>query len=678
MATNNNDLNIKISAILDVNKSAENIKQKKQELENKVNQNPMKIKTQIQIFDKEQLKKAGMDFEVNMSGIVERLKRKYKDLGDVNTTVLKNAKGQITQINVEVKKADGIIDNLQYKVAKIKTGSGNQRGMVLFNQKEIDKSVEIMEKVAQKQQSIDKKFAEELKKIKEKQLNDFIDFKNRMRKQKQDELNQAHADALKINEQMKQAIKAKKRLQEKELLDYIRHKLAMRKQKQDELNKAYDEATGINNQRDTTANKMADGAEKAANARIKANQKANDAILKANQEAKAKADKLEMESAEKAVKAEEKKLEAERKYAQKYEAMWLKNLKNQELAEQKTAERIKQIRLNSLKQSTAQQSQQRSVMVQQYSSIGGDRGLNVAGMERFNNYIRQQNEAFKAGRITQDQYLTSMKRLEQQTSRWALADSRLVATVVSNRRTMNNAQQSTQDKIVTFTDKMNTMQQRIAQLQNGRYKSTVNVQEITQLQQRLDTLRQTFERLGTATPEYRQELARIGEGFRNIRQNASEVGRNAFNLTDRIVDSVKRLAIWMGSATILFGTWRQLKNGIQYIYELDGALNQIRIVTGQTQEQVEELAKSYNKLAMSMGVTTSEIAKTSVELFRQGLTGKELNERMDGIIKYAKISGISLGESNKIITATTNALGISAQRTIDVMSYLGRICSVIQ
>lgn len=131
------------------------------------------------------------------------------------------------------------------------------------------------------------------------------------------------------------------------------------------------------------------------------------------------------------------------------------------------------------------------------------------------------------------------------------------------------------------------------------------------------------------------------------------------------------MLVWSATATLLYQPLRQFQAGIKYIYELDGALNQIRIVTNQSQQDVEKLALSYNKLAKEMNVTTTEIAKTSVELYRQGLTGGAVDERLQGIIKYAKIAGIDMGTSNKIITATMNALGTSAERTIDVMSFLG-------
>jgi len=149
------------------------------------------------------------------------------------------------------------------------------------------------------------------------------------------------------------------------------------------------------------------------------------------------------------------------------------------------------------------------------------------------------------------------------------------------------------------------------------------------------------------------------------------VNKDGYSFTQMLELAAKKVAIWGLSTTLVYGVWRQIKQGISYISELDNSLNEIRIVTNKTQQEVNNLALSYNKLAKEMNVTTREIASTAADLFRQGLDEGQVEERMKAIIQYAKISGISLEESNKIITATANATGESVQKIIDVFAYLG-------
>ena len=149
------------------------------------------------------------------------------------------------------------------------------------------------------------------------------------------------------------------------------------------------------------------------------------------------------------------------------------------------------------------------------------------------------------------------------------------------------------------------------------------------------------------------------------------VNKDGYSFAQMIELASKKIAIWGLSTTFVYGAWRQIKEGISYISELDNSLNEIRIVTNKTQQEVNNLALSYNKLAKEMNVTTKEVASTAADLFRQGLNDSQVEERMKAIIQYAKISSISLEESNKIITATANATGESVRKIVDIFAYLG-------
>jgi hypothetical protein len=426
-------------------------------------------------------------------------------------------------------------------------------------------------------------------------------------------------------------------------------------------------------------------------------------------------------------------------------------------------------RLQQLKNAQNATQQKQQTLANQYAPINGDRNINLASMERYNNFIKSQNEAYKAGRISAEQYMQITNRIIDQTSKYQQADNKLVANMVSNRKTILNTEQKLADQIAnarqknidlahqealkmnalfdkqkqreiqetrkaeeaklneirkaqqarerlerqteerwlrnlhnqrqaelqrlererisnirqqtisanasaSFANSQTSLQNRINSLQSGNLSRYTNIQEVTQLQTRLNELSNTFSRLGTTTPQYRQQMAGLNEEFRKIRTNASEASRSVgYEFGNMLETGIKKMAVWTLTATLMYQPLRQLQDGIKYIYDLDNALNQIRIVTSRSQADVEKLAESYNKLARQMGVTTKEIALTSVDLFRQGLPEEEVNKRMDAIIKYAKISGISLAESNKIITATSNAMGVSAEKAVDVMSYLGDV-----
>jgi len=178
----------------------------------------------------------------------------------------------------------------------------------------------------------------------------------------------------------------------------------------------------------------------------------------------------------------------------------------------------------------------------------------------------------------------------------------------------------------------------------------------------------------TGSKSYKQITNDIG-GFNNQLKKSSlefkNVNKDGYSFTEMLGIATKKFLIWQLGVGGVMMAIRGLQDGVKYIMDLDNALNEIRIVTGQSEERVASLATQYNKLAKEMSVTTAEIAKQSAELYRQGLTQDEVIDRMKSIVMYSKISGITLEESNKIITATMNATGRSATEVIDIMSQLG-------
>jgi len=175
----------------------------------------------------------------------------------------------------------------------------------------------------------------------------------------------------------------------------------------------------------------------------------------------------------------------------------------------------------------------------------------------------------------------------------------------------------------------------------------------------------------TTMAELRTQTTAINTQLSTVRTGLSETVSASNTLGNSILGNLGKMLMWGMAATAIYAPLRMMQSAVTYVNDLDNALNQIRIVTGQSQPEVQKLAESYNALGKAMSVSTVDVANTSVDLYRQGLQGPEVEERMQAIVKYSKISAISMADSNKIITATMNATGESAQKVIDTFSYLG-------
>lgn len=176
---------------------------------------------------------------------------------------------------------------------------------------------------------------------------------------------------------------------------------------------------------------------------------------------------------------------------------------------------------------------------------------------------------------------------------------------------------------------------------------------------------------GVSAPVSADATSKATKEVDKLKNSVKETAKETATLGGKFGSVITKIAGWGVATGVVYGGLRQIKAGIGYIVELDKAMTDIRIVTGQTAEEVSGLAGEYNNLAKEMGVTTKEIANLAADLYRQGVAGDDVNERMKAMITYSKISGLETSKSNEIITSTMNSMGISAERAIDVMAKLG-------
>ena len=149
-----------------------------------------------------------------------------------------------------------------------------------------------------------------------------------------------------------------------------------------------------------------------------------------------------------------------------------------------------------------------------------------------------------------------------------------------------------------------------------------------------------------------------------MRENATVLE----NTLDRISSRLLQMAATMLVLRGLTSLWRNATSFAQTYYD---KLNEIRVVTGKSQAQANQLGVSYRKLARDMKVSATEIAVAATEFWRQGLDEKQVNERLVATTQYAKISAMEFDDAAEIITAATNTMGISAQHAADIFAYLG-------
>lgn len=110
-----------------------------------------------------------------------------------------------------------------------------------------------------------------------------------------------------------------------------------------------------------------------------------------------------------------------------------------------------------------------------------------------------------------------------------------------------------------------------------------------------------------------------------------------------------------------------------YVKDLDSSLNDIRIVTGQSSEQMETFAKQANKAAQALGQSTTAYTNASLIYYQQGLDNEEVAARTEVTLKAANVTGQSTDEVSEQLTAVWNGYQVSAD---EAEIYVDRLAAV--
>ena len=145
-------------------------------------------------------------------------------------------------------------------------------------------------------------------------------------------------------------------------------------------------------------------------------------------------------------------------------------------------------------------------------------------------------------------------------------------------------------------------------------------------------------------------------------------------LVSELWTTMKNTARWQLSSSMLHSFMGTIQSAVGYAQDLNESLNNIRIVTGQSTEQMAAFAERANKAAKALSATTTEYTNASLIYYQQGLSDQEVQDRADITIKMAHASGQSAEIVSDQMTAVWNNFydgSKSLEHYADVMTALG-------
>jgi TP901 family phage tail tape measure protein len=180
---------------------------------------------------------------------------------------------------------------------------------------------------------------------------------------------------------------------------------------------------------------------------------------------------------------------------------------------------------------------------------------------------------------------------------------------------------------------------------------------------------------------YYNTLMKAGEqgqqAFLNLARTISSADAPVTRINKRLAEMgtvLKNTAKWQISSTLLHGFIGSIQSAYHYAQDLNESLNNIRIVTGQSTEQMAQFAKQANAAAKELSTTTTEYTQASLIFYQQGLDDAAVKERTDATIKMANVTKDSATDVSSYMTAIWNNFddgSESLEHYADVITALG-------
>lgn len=165
----------------------------------------------------------------------------------------------------------------------------------------------------------------------------------------------------------------------------------------------------------------------------------------------------------------------------------------------------------------------------------------------------------------------------------------------------------------------------------------------------------------TSLQDYAISLSKLGEqgveAFNQVANAIVHAEAPIFRVNSKIKElgvSLANTARWQLSSSIVHGLIGGMQKAYYYAQSLNRSLNDIRIVTGYSAEQMKDFAVEANKAAKALSTTTTNYTNASLIYYQQGLSDEEVKRRTDVTVKMANVTGETSEKISSQMTAVWN------------------------
>ena len=233
-----------------------------------------------------------------------------------------------------------------------------------------------------------------------------------------------------------------------------------------------------------------------------------------------------------------------------------------------------------------------------------------------------------------------------------------------------------QTDIASARDVLKSIQQDAGKVENALNKAfntklnTINIQvfnkELSSANLTIEQVYRSFSRAG-ASGEAAFRILSTQILSTNIQLKESHA------ILDKMATTLANSLKWNAASAAVNGLSRSVEQAWSFVKSLDTSLNDIRIVTGKSADEMANFAVQANNAAKELGKTTTDYTNAALIYAQQGLNDKEIAERTAITLKTANVTGQSADAVSEQLTSVWNGYKVNAE---EAELYVDRLAAV--
>ena len=148
--------------------------------------------------------------------------------------------------------------------------------------------------------------------------------------------------------------------------------------------------------------------------------------------------------------------------------------------------------------------------------------------------------------------------------------------------------------------------------------------------------------------------------------------KQAHSLVSQMGETMANTVKWGIASSVMNSFTSSVQQAFQYVKSLDSALTDIRIVTGDSAEQMQNFAVQANQAAQALGRSTMDYSKAALTFYQQGLDEQAVQARTQATLQAQNITGAG-DEMADYLTAVWNGYKVANE---EAELYVDKLAAV--